>query len=71
MTLRGKMRLLERAAAVFAPKPTKPRRHKLEPGQCDYCDTLPRFGNDFHPSHDASPRCESGKRDHCSCDTCF
>jgi hypothetical protein len=25
----------------------------------------------FAPRHDASPRCESGKRNHCSCDICF
>jgi hypothetical protein len=23
------------------------------------------------PSHKPSPRCESGKRPHCTCDTCF
>lgn len=23
------------------------------------------------PPHDASPRCESGRRDHCTCDGCF
>jgi hypothetical protein len=23
------------------------------------------------PRHEASPRCESGKHPHCSCDTCF
>lgn len=23
------------------------------------------------PSHYASPRCRSGKRPHCTCDTCF
>ena len=23
------------------------------------------------PPHFASPRCESGRRNHCSCDTCF
>lgn len=23
------------------------------------------------PPHEASPRCESGGRDHCSCDACF
>lgn len=47
------------------------RRHKLEPGQCPYCDREREQGNDFHPSHDASQNCESGKRAHCSCDTCF
>lgn len=25
----------------------------------------------FMPSHKASSRCESGKRSHCTCDTCF
>jgi hypothetical protein len=23
------------------------------------------------PYHEANPRCESGKRSHCTCDTCF
>jgi hypothetical protein len=47
------------------------RRHKAEPGQCDYCDRERAQNNNFHPSHDASDRCRSGKRAHCSCDTCF
>lgn len=47
------------------------RRHKLEPGQCAYCDRERAANNDFHPSHDASERCESGKHSHCSCDACF
>lgn len=25
----------------------------------------------FGPNHKASERCRSGKRDHCTCDTCF
>lgn len=25
----------------------------------------------FMPNHKASPRCESGRRPHCTCDTCF
>jgi hypothetical protein len=25
----------------------------------------------MHPNHKPSDRCESGKRPHCSCDTCF
>jgi hypothetical protein len=25
----------------------------------------------FAPSHKPSPRCESGKRPHCTCDACF
>lgn len=23
------------------------------------------------PNHEASERCKSGKRDHCTCDTCY
>ena len=44
------------------------RRHKLPVGECASCD---RETSDFHPSHDASDRCESGKHSHCTCDTCF
>lgn len=48
-----------------------PRRHQLPPGECIYCDDQRKGNTTFHPSHDASHRCESGKRNHCSCDTCF
>lgn len=27
--------------------------------------------NAFYPRHTASFRCESGRRPHCTCDTCF
>ncbi len=55
------------------PRPVPPsisvvRRHKLPPGECKYCD---EEEGHFHPPHDASSRCESGKHAHCSCDTCF
>ena len=29
------------------------------------------LGQIFAPRHQASRRCESGKRAHCTCDTCF
>lgn len=47
------------------------RRHKLEPGQCAYCDRERAAGVSFHPPHDAGPFCESGKHAHCTCDACF
>lgn len=50
---------------------TPKRRHKAEPGECPTCDRERAKNSDFHPPHDASPRCESGKHNHCSCDTCF
>jgi len=44
-----------------------PRRRV--PGECSYCD---KWGDDpMMPSHTASARCESGRRPHCTCDTCF
>lgn len=35
------------------------------------CQTCVRYAGQMHPNHDASPRCESGGRNHCTCDTCF
>jgi hypothetical protein len=57
--------ILEQIAALGGPSK---RRHKLPPGECPSCD---REKGDFHPSHDASESCESGKHNHCTCDTCF
>jgi len=36
---------------------------------CDFCKDCQHEG--MMPYHDASPNCESGKRIHCTCDTCF
>lgn len=47
------------------------RRHKLPEGECNYCDRERKTGTYFHPSHDPSSQCQSGKRPHCTCDTCF
>lgn len=43
-------------------------RHYVE--GCSFCEEIKQNGG-FGPSHDASNGCESGKRDHCTCDTCF
>lgn len=60
------------ASNVVKMQPKQPfRRHQCDPGQCAYCDIERARGNTFHPPHDASSRCESGKHAHCSCDTCF
>ena len=47
------------------------RRHKAPLGECRYCDRERTAATDYHPSHDASDACQSGKHSHCSCDTCF
>lgn len=46
-----------------------PRRRIVTEQACRTCAELAQGG--FGPSHDASPRCESGKRPHCTCDICF
>ena len=50
----------------FNGRPT--RRSRVE--NCSTCATDPNREK-LMPPHDASNQCESGKRDHCSCDTCF
>jgi len=50
---------------------SKERRHQVPPGECKICDSERAANNKFHPPHDASSRCESGKHSHCSCDVCF
>ena len=60
--------LLEQVEALRA---NPARRHKLAPGECQSCDREREAGTSFHPSHDASSYCESGKRPHCTCDACF
>jgi hypothetical protein len=44
------------------------KRVVMEEG-CPTCAELAR--GSFGPFHDPSPRCESGKRPHCTCDICF
>lgn len=45
------------------------RRYICTDGSCPTCNEL-RPG-EMCPPHDASARCESGRRNHCSCDTCY
>lgn len=40
-------------------------------GECSYCDNQRTMDSTFFPSHNASSRCRSGGRSHCTCDTCF
>ena len=44
---------------------------KAPEGECEYCDDQRLLDIGFHPPHNASPRCESGGKNHCSCDICF
>lgn len=49
----------------------QPRTHQAPPGECEYCDKERAANCTFHPPHSASSYCQSGQRDHCSCDRCF
>lgn len=55
--------------------PVVGRRQFGEPGECAYCEKERAKQKDgaipFFPPHDASSGCESGKHNHCTCDTCF
>lgn len=50
------------------------RDRAADPGECRTCDREywpdPKRVTSM-PSHEASSRCESGKRSHCTCDTCY
>jgi hypothetical protein len=37
---------------------------------CSQCEYIAANGG-FGPPHNASPKCESGRHSHCTCDTCF
>lgn len=45
------------------------RVYELPPGVCSTCDQF--RGETLKPPHMAASGCESGKRDHCTCDVCF
>lgn len=61
-------RIARRKAPEVTPAVTRRRWAPL--GECKTCDAdRDKVGNT--PFHDASARCESGKRNHCSCDACF
>lgn len=52
-----------------APSEITPTVRRMPLGECAYCD---KWGDDpMMPRHTASEHCESGKRPHCTCDTCF
>jgi hypothetical protein len=46
-----------------------PRRSRAAPGECRTCDE--HRADPMLPPHDASPACVSGRRPHCTCDTCY
>lgn len=48
-----------------------PRRQHAPESECKICDAHRQHLTEMCPAHDASHRCESGKRDHCTCDWCF
>lgn len=52
------------------PETPTPRVFTADEGTCPTCDA-DRQTRGPKPPHGASARCESGGRNHCSCDRCF
>lgn len=48
----------------------QPRRYIL-PWAAGCVTCAQHMPGEMMPPHDPSPRCESGKRQHCTCDICF
>ena len=48
----------------------KAKAREDEIANCAYCKELAAKGG-WGPSHFASPNCRSGRRNHCTCGTCF
>jgi hypothetical protein len=44
---------------------------QMPKGECTYCDLEYDKPTGLFPPHTASPRCQSGHHNHCTCDTCF
>jgi len=49
----------------------QPYIKQMPKGECTYCDLQYDKPTGFFPPHTASPRCQSGGYNHCTCDTCF
>lgn len=49
----------------------QPYIKQMPKGECTYCDLEYDKPTGFFPPHTASPRCQSGHHNHCTCDTCF
>jgi hypothetical protein len=61
---------LDARARRMAKAPPPPLRKQFAPpGECAYCDE--HREDTMMPPHDPSRFCESGKRNHCTCDVCF
>jgi hypothetical protein len=55
------------SSSFFTPMDTR-QQALFDEITCAYCA---KYAGQMHPSHNASPMCKSGKRNHCTCDTCF
>jgi len=51
-------------------EPSPKRRYRAPLGECETCDKNGAAVSNT-PFHDASARCESGKRNHCTCEVCY
>jgi len=61
---------IERAKEYYGPVSEQEIREYAEKN-CSYCRQAKESGDDGMPRHFASAYCQSGRRSHCTCDTCF
>jgi hypothetical protein len=47
------------------------RGYMAPAGECSVCDNARRMGDRMMPSHTALVSCRSGRRNHCTCDSCY
>lgn len=64
-----RLAVLKAQAAAFRKVIDGTRAYRMPHGVCAFCDEHER--DKMMPGHSASTLCQSGKRDHCTCDTCF
>jgi hypothetical protein len=64
-----KLRVLKAQAKAFRVVIEQTRAYRMPPGVCAFCDE--HATDQMMPGHSASDLCESGQRNHCTCDICF
>jgi hypothetical protein len=61
-------RLAVKKKALLAEEALAKRLRRDEIAACAYCQ---QNKGKMHPPHFASPGCQSGHHNHCTCDVCF
>jgi hypothetical protein len=66
-TLNGSLAL----GSLYLAEYQKGYKAGFKDAEIDNCPTCIKYKGQMMPPHSASPKCESGGHNHCSCDICF